>query len=206
MRTRKAITSTVRFEVFKRDNFMCVYCGRRPPEVELTIDHIIALASGGSDYPENLTTACAECNNGKTDRQVSQSSAASASDAERRLAAAQKRMEMAKELQAKLSLLQRAREIDREVSTANHQLVVRAWREAVRLPEGVPVCRKVKRAISQFIRRLPVEDLIHAASLLSRIQPKGDDGYIRYFCAVCWKKFKAQKPGPNVRGPNESKE
>lgn len=56
---------SVRFDVFKRDDFTCVYCGRRPPEVTLEVDHLLPRAEGGGDQPENLVTACWDCNRGK---------------------------------------------------------------------------------------------------------------------------------------------
>lgn len=61
-----AIGKAVRFEILKRDNFTCQYCGRKPPEVTLEVDHIIARAQGGSDLPENLLAACFDCNRGKS--------------------------------------------------------------------------------------------------------------------------------------------
>jgi hypothetical protein len=51
-----------RFEIFKRDNFTCQYCGGKPPEKKMTIDHKIARSKGGSDEDSNLITACMECN------------------------------------------------------------------------------------------------------------------------------------------------
>jgi len=55
-----------RFEVFKKYNFTCQYCGRRTPEVILEIDHIIPKSKGGTDDIENLTASCFECNRGKS--------------------------------------------------------------------------------------------------------------------------------------------
>jgi HNH endonuclease len=54
-----------RFNVLKRFNFQCFYCGRRPPEVELQVDHQLPLAVGGEDDDTNLVAACWECNIGK---------------------------------------------------------------------------------------------------------------------------------------------
>lgn len=59
------ISSKLRFDIFKRDNFTCQYCGKRTPEVILEIDHVIPKSKGGSDEPENLITSCFECNRGK---------------------------------------------------------------------------------------------------------------------------------------------
>lgn len=60
-----AISRSLRFEVLRRDGFACSYCGRKPPEVELHIDHVTPTALGGRDVPENLATSCADCNLGK---------------------------------------------------------------------------------------------------------------------------------------------
>ncbi len=65
---RRPLSKRLRFEVFKRDHFACVYCGRTPPTVTLQIDHYEAVASGGSDDVSNLFTACEDCNLGKSDR------------------------------------------------------------------------------------------------------------------------------------------
>lgn len=61
------VTKRTRFEVFKRDNFTCRYCGKSSPQVILEVDHIIATAKGGTDDPMNLATSCWDCNRGKSD-------------------------------------------------------------------------------------------------------------------------------------------
>ncbi len=60
-----AISKRLRFEIFRRDNYACVYCGRRAPSVTLEVDHRIPRVMGGSDEPENLVSACWDCNRGK---------------------------------------------------------------------------------------------------------------------------------------------
>ena len=59
----------LRFEVFKRDNFTCQYCGRNVKEdkIKLHIDHIHPNKKGGLFIAENLITSCSECNLGKRD-------------------------------------------------------------------------------------------------------------------------------------------
>lgn len=61
-----AISKRLRFEILRRDEFRCTYCGATPREAELEVDHVIPEALGGQTTVENLTTACAECNSGKT--------------------------------------------------------------------------------------------------------------------------------------------
>lgn len=67
-----SLSVRTRFEVFKRDEFTCQYCGRKSPEVVLEADRIIPIAGGGSDDVINLTTSCWECNRGKSDKPLNQ--------------------------------------------------------------------------------------------------------------------------------------
>ncbi len=62
---RRPISKRMRFEIFKRDEFACQYCGQTPPAVVLEIDHIVAVISGGSSERHNLITSCFDCNRGK---------------------------------------------------------------------------------------------------------------------------------------------
>jgi hypothetical protein len=61
-----AVSKRVRYEVLRRDNHTCRYCGGIAPDVTLTVDHVIPVALGGSDDPSNLVAACRDCNAGKT--------------------------------------------------------------------------------------------------------------------------------------------
>lgn len=64
-RKRRPIPHAIRFYVLRRDKFTCQYCGRKAPDVVLHIDHIKAVAHGGSNHPNNLLVACVGCNVGK---------------------------------------------------------------------------------------------------------------------------------------------
>jgi 5-methylcytosine-specific restriction endonuclease McrA len=67
-----AIGKSLRFEVFARDAFTCQYCGMRPPDVVLEVDHIHPRSKGGSDDPINLITSCFDCNRGKRAKVISE--------------------------------------------------------------------------------------------------------------------------------------
>ena len=54
-----------RCNVFKRDRFTCQYCGCRPGSEELTIDHVVPRAQGGTSAWVNCVLACVECNHRK---------------------------------------------------------------------------------------------------------------------------------------------
>lgn len=77
MANRKAVSIKTRFEVFKRDSFTCQYCGQSAPTVVLHLDHLEAVANGGSNDVLNLITSCATCNLGKSARKLSDHSVAS---------------------------------------------------------------------------------------------------------------------------------
>jgi hypothetical protein len=65
-RKRKNIPARVRWSVFQRDDFRCVYCGvARKDGANLVIDHGDPFSKGGADDPSNFVTACKECNDGK---------------------------------------------------------------------------------------------------------------------------------------------
>lgn len=60
-------TPKQRMRIFKRDNFKCSVCGRRPidyEDVELHIHHIRPWARGGLTEDKNLITLCHTCHKG----------------------------------------------------------------------------------------------------------------------------------------------
>lgn len=71
---RTPISKKTRFEVFKRDQFTCQYCGASAPEVILEIDHIKPVSKGGTNDILNLVTSCRNCNRGKSKNELSDNS------------------------------------------------------------------------------------------------------------------------------------
>jgi len=57
-----------RRNIFKRDRYVCQYCGTQPGMEELTIDHVVPRAHGGQSNWTNCVLACVECNHLKADR------------------------------------------------------------------------------------------------------------------------------------------
>jgi len=56
---RAHVPMAVRRFVYERDGYACVKCGAT---LRLSLDHIIAVTSGGDDGPDNLRTLCLPCN------------------------------------------------------------------------------------------------------------------------------------------------
>ena len=57
-----------RKNVYIRDGYTCLYCGRKFAADKLTLDHIVPRSRGGKSRWENLATACADCNRRKGDQ------------------------------------------------------------------------------------------------------------------------------------------
>lgn len=60
-----------RWEIFRRDNNTCQYCGRRSGN--LTLDHVLPRHRGGAHTWENVVAACPPCNRlkgGRTPREA----------------------------------------------------------------------------------------------------------------------------------------
>ena len=55
-----------RKEIFARDGWACVYCGKEARD--LTLDHVVPRHRGGKHTWENLVTACKTCNHKKAGR------------------------------------------------------------------------------------------------------------------------------------------
>jgi hypothetical protein len=63
---RTSVPKRVRYEVLRRDNHTCRYCGASAPDVKLTVDHVTPVVLGGTHEPNNLVAACQDCNAGKS--------------------------------------------------------------------------------------------------------------------------------------------
>lgn len=51
------LSPKLRFQVFSRDGYRCIYCGASGADSALQVDHKISVASGGTDDIANLVTA-----------------------------------------------------------------------------------------------------------------------------------------------------
>lgn len=179
---RVGLTKKQRFDVFKRDAFICQYCGRHPPAVVLEVDHITSVADGGTNDEHNLITSCFDCNRGKAAGTLEAAPLATAEKAE--LLA--ERLEQARAYDI---LLRNAKdELEAKVDQ-----VIAIYEAAF---EGWTLKDVTRLSIKRFLESLPaveVEDAMERACVFmqSRYSQKDASGQVfRYFCGVCWKKIK----------------
>lgn len=62
-----------RFAVFKRDHFICQFCGFNLNSKTATLEHLLPRVKGGKSTFENCITACKECNQSKGQKTLEQS-------------------------------------------------------------------------------------------------------------------------------------
>lgn len=170
---RKSISKKLRFELFKRDSFQCVYCGNRPPNVLLEIDHIIPFSKGGKDKIENLVTSCFDCNRGKSNRELTEvPNSISNERSQEKLTQYKTYIKYVKELQ--------------KLKNEQLQMVCDVYE---RFNIGYTPSEKFKTTIGQFIEKIGVENTCYAMETSCTKMYKTNDVF-KYFCGICWNIFK----------------
>ncbi|MGB0867430.1 MAG: HNH endonuclease [Granulosicoccaceae bacterium] len=178
---RKALSVKTRFEVFKRDAFVCQYCGAHPPAAILHVDHIIPVAEGGTNDEGNLVTSCSNCNLGEGARQLSD---------------------------IPQSLNEKAAETaEREEQIRGYAEVMAAKRERVEADcwsvvrifyahyngvddEDISIRREWFGSIQRFVNDLGVGEVIEAMDIALAKNHRSEYQCFKYFCGVCWRKIK----------------
>ncbi len=61
-KSRKNLQGKTRLRILSRDGHSCRYCGTAGEDWEMVVDHVIAVARGGSNEDANLVTSCLRCN------------------------------------------------------------------------------------------------------------------------------------------------
>jgi len=177
-----SLSKRTRFEVFKRDGFRCTYCGKRPPEVMLEVDHVTPRCEGGTDDPANLTTACAPCNRGKSG--VPLGAVAPAVDEMTLLEGMQEALERAAALRHTTALAEAHREAEDDAIA-----VLCEWIEEAMGPNRYVS----ERSLRSFLQKLDMDEMrraIDSAALGVQKKRLGQSDAWRYFCGVCWSKVR----------------
>ncbi len=178
MTKRKAVSKSLRFEVFKRDDFTCQYCGAHPPDVILHVDHINPVKLGGKNEEENLITSCSACNLGKSATP---------------LTAVPK------------SLADRAAEVaEREAQVAGYAAIMEAqrqrveddaWRVADELQPGARkgYSRDRFNGITYFVTHMRLHETLHPVTIAKSKFPWSETKAFKYFCGICWNRLRGDR-------------
>lgn len=174
MAERKSISTRRRFEIFKRDGFTCQYCGQRPPNTILHLDHIIPVSKGGTNQTENLITACIDCNLGKSNTLLNNSKESLQHITERK-------KEAAKQLRAYIKSCKDEKRMK--------GLIVDEVESIFTSQFDLIFTESSRQSILRFHEILPLSELIEAMEIaVSRVN-NGNDCF-RYFCGICHNKIK----------------
>lgn len=183
-----AISQRIRFEVFKRDGFICQYCGKTPPNIILELDHINPVSKGGTDDINNLITSCFECNRGKNNIPLDR---------------------IPQTLHNNLEILKEKELQIKEYNKILEKIERRTQKEMTEIgavytgffPKWILSENFTNNSLKRFFQYLPKKEMIDAMSYAcSRIKDK--DKSINYFCGICWNKIKA-KIDPNYNTEQE---
>jgi hypothetical protein len=180
MKTQRTISKKLRFEIFKRDDFKCIYCGKGTPDVTLEIDHILPVSKGGTNDINNLVTACFDCNRGKTNIELKTVT----NSMQLNMEILKEREKQYKEYQKILKkfndiLLQQYTEINNLYSSYNPSYTLKE--------------EFLNKSVKMFINAIGftvVYDAMERSCTKFASKYNGADNTIKYFCGICWRKIK----------------
>lgn len=174
---RVGISKKTRFDVFKRDQFQCAYCGAHPSEtVLLEVDHIHPVAEGGTNDIDNLVTACWDCNRGKgvgllsSVPQSIEDKAAMVAEREGQIRAYYEILELRKERR------------DEELWSVAEIFMERFVEDSIHKDRLV--------SIRMFLERLNVF-AVRDAMEIACARKYSTAAAFKYFCGICWNKIKS---------------
>ena len=154
-------------------------CGKKPPQVILHVDHIVAVANGGTNNRENLATSCSDCNFGKSSIPLGQ---VTESLSER----LKREVEIAKQMRQYNKWLEKLN-AEREVDFLKVS-------DAIILAEGdnpneFVISGSRASTVRLLLKRMPRQSIVEAVSIAdSKFSFKSNPHRaFKYFCGVCWR-------------------
>ena len=170
----RSLSKKLRFEIFKRDGFVCQYCGNTPPQIVLECDHIIPVSDGGENDPDNLIAACFDCNRGKSNVRL-----------EVAMPSLEERTEMLRERQEQVHAFE---EMIREINYEKQCVIDEVVAVYDDVFEGWTLTDSAQRSIRKFLDKLPPSEVIEAMEIACDRMHR--NRAFKYFCGVCWRKIK----------------
>lgn len=175
-----AISKRLRYEILRRDNHQCRYCGSTAPDAPLVVDHVIPVALGGLDDPSNLVTACRDCNAGKS---ASSPDAPIVADVSARALRWAEAMRIAAEERAAAYA----------VRVSNHEWFRQrweswSWQDSCGVSHTVELPSAFGVSLDQFLAAgLTREDIVELIEVTMSARTADE---WTYFCGCCWRRIR----------------
>lgn len=174
------VSKHLRFEIPRRDNFQCRYCGGAAPDVALTVDHVIPVALGGTDEASNLVSACQPCNSGKS---ATPPDAPLVEDVSRRALDWAAAMEYAAAERRSNRGLREDAKVQFETHWQGYRLPGYQSRYHETLPAGWQ--GTIDQVLDAGLDAADLIELVDVAMGSSNVREKW-----RYFCGCCWRRVR----------------
>ena len=174
-----AVSKRLRFEILRRDNHACRYCGATAPDVALHVDHVVPESLGGTSAPDNLVTACADCNMGKSSTAADASTVADVRQDAARWATA---MEQVAEI--------RNRQIQDDAALWSwFESVWCDWRDW--RGNAIPFAHNAGTTIRQFLGSgLTKDEIASLVAVAMNANHVDADSTWKYFCGCAWRRIR----------------
>lgn len=183
------VSKRLRYEILRRDNHACRYCGGVAPDAVLTVDHVVPSALGGSDDPSNLVAACRDCNAGKSSASADASLVADVTSDALRWAAA---MRHAVDLATADAEEREARCAAFDDYWGNWHTTTKRWENGgqVETHHPIPMDNDWERTVDRFYGSGLTESIIYECVRIAMGSQARPDATWRYFCGVAWRKLR----------------
>lgn len=173
------VSKRTRYEVLKRDNHTCRYCGASAPGARLTVDHVLPVTLGGTDNPDNLVAACVDCNAGKASTHPGAEALEDVRAADMKWAGAIRRVASQRARQRK--------KVDAYLGAFNAEWS--GWHYGT-YAEAVPRPAGWEASLERFYEcGLPIEDVLRLARVALGNERVRADETFRYFAGCCWREI-----------------
>lgn len=175
-----AVTKRTRFEVLRRDSHTCRYCGASAPDVKLHVDHVIPVALGGTDSPDNLVAACIDCNFGKS---------SSSPDANHVAEVSQEAMRWALVARVAAQIFEEEADTKRVAMERLRKHFMQYWRE-----DFIPLPHDWLETTYRFTTYGLSVDTLTDMVVMAMDKPNVRlDNIFRYFCGIAWNRIREQQ-------------
>lgn len=177
---RVGISKRVRFQIFSRDGFTCAYCGSKPPDVILEVDHINPVSKGGLNNEMNIITSCFDCNRGKSDRLITSNPNQVQINSD--------------ELKTKLEQMKMYQKHLSQMEVLKQEMIDLVEVKFTMYHPDRVFSDTFRESVFSFIKKLGVET-VSDAMILACKKVNNPTGANKYFCAVCWNKIRGNEEG-----------